>query len=74
MNNPKKSWGILVLMLLVLAIASCGEDENTVVQPSPFEDVELTSTILNGIEISTWMYQIQFLEDRAEIDALDNTP
>jgi len=33
-----------------------------------------TSTTLNGIEISTWMYQIQWLDENATIDALDATP
>ncbi len=36
-------------------------------------DEEFTSTTLNNVKISTWMYQIQNLEEHARIDDLFNT-
>ncbi len=47
---------------------SCGEEDVL-----NLDGVEKNSTILNGIEVSTWMYQIHWLDENATIDELDNT-
>ena len=66
---------IFITMLLLIA---CGgnddnDDDTETIETSPFENVIRTSTVLNGIEISTWMYQIQWLDNNAAIDELDAT-
>jgi cysteinyl-tRNA synthetase len=53
---------------MTLIMLSCGEDVDF-----NLDGVEKNSTILNGIEVSTWMYQIQWLDEKATIDELDNT-
>ena len=52
----------------MLIVISCGKEEET-----DLTDVAKTSTILNGITVSTWMYQIQWLDENATIDELDDT-
>ncbi len=37
------------------------------------DNVQKNTVILNGIEVSTWMYQIQWLDEQSTIDELDNT-
>ncbi len=64
----------LIFLPIVLLIACGGDDENGEVQGSPLDNFVKTSTILNGIEIFNWMYQIQWLDENATIDELDNTP
>jgi len=56
------------MLIMMLTIISCEEDIEF-----NLDGIEKNSTILNGIEISTWMYQIQWLDERATIDELDNT-
>lgn len=41
-----------------------------VIKPDPPAE---SKTSLNGVEIDTWMYQIQFLDDNAAVDLLANT-
>jgi len=53
---------------MTLTVISCGEEDVL-----NLDGVEKNSTFLNGIEVSTWMYQIQWLDERATIDELDNT-
>jgi cysteinyl-tRNA synthetase len=52
---------------MISMVVSCGDDELTL------ENVEKNSTELNGIDVSTWMYQIQWLDENETIDELDNT-
>ena len=70
MNRINKRLGssLICLLLMTLIMLSCGEDVDF-----NLDGVEKNSTILNGIEISTWMYQIQWLDEKATIDELDNT-
>jgi cysteinyl-tRNA synthetase len=53
---------------MTLTVISCGEEDVL-----NLDGVEKNSTFLNGIEVSTWMYQIQWLDENATIDELDNT-
>jgi cysteinyl-tRNA synthetase len=73
MNNLcyTKSKRILMLKnILILAtsliLISCGGGSNS------SDNEEIPSTTINGVEISTWMYQIQDLYDD-EIEILDET-
>ena len=66
--NKRFRGSLICILIMILTIVSCGEDE----VPS-LENIEKNSTTLNGIEVSTWMYQIQWLDERATIDELDNT-
>ena len=67
MKRSKKREGssLIILLMLMLIIKSCGEDE--------LINVVKTSTNLNGIKVSTWMYQIQWLDEHVTIDELDTT-
>ena len=58
----------------MLILMACGGSEDDETQESPLDNIVKTSTTLNGIEISTWMYQIQWLDEKASIDELDATP
>ena len=73
MKKLKNNFGIIIINLLLLIACGGNDDESVVTEPSPFDNVIRTSTILNGIEISTWMYQIQWLDDNVAIDELDAT-
>lgn len=55
-----KTKTILFTALLISLFLACNKEKDT-----PY-----TSTILNGVEISTFMYQIQHLDDNTEIDEL----
>jgi cysteinyl-tRNA synthetase len=55
---------VIVFLLVSFASISYGQ---------PSGQNKFTSTTLNGIVVSTWMYQIQNLEDKANIDKLYNT-
>lgn len=70
MKKSKKRFGksLIFLFMPMLIVISCGKEEET-----DLADVAKTSTILNGITVSTWMYQIQWLDENATIDELDNT-
>jgi cysteinyl-tRNA synthetase len=57
--------GLAILVSVVLIATFCYGDKET--------DVTKPSTILNGIAISTWMYQLQWLDDHSNIEKLDNT-
>lgn len=61
---------VILMFFQVLFLISCRDDGNVV----PEEPVVKTSTVLNGIKVSTWMYQIQWLDEKATIDELDATP
>lgn len=54
---------ILTIAILTSLFLSCNKEKHT-----PY-----TSTILNGVEVSTFMYQIQHLDDNTEIDELAAT-
>ncbi|NOQ75407.1 MAG: glycoside hydrolase, end-alpha-1,4-polygalactosaminidase [Crocinitomix sp.] len=54
---------IFVIALLISFILACNKEKNT-----PY-----TSATLNGVEVSTFMYQIQHLDDNTEIDELAAT-
>ena len=69
MKKLKNNFGKLIIINLLLLIACAGNDDT---EQSPFDNVIRTSTILNGIEISTWMYQIQWLDDNEAIDELED--
>jgi cysteinyl-tRNA synthetase len=56
---------ITIIIALISVLFSCNKDEQ---QPIP-----ITSTIINGVEVSNFMYQIQNLEDHASIDLLAQT-
>ncbi len=55
-------------------LTACNGNEDELELSTTLENISKTSTVLNGIEISTWMYQIQWLDDKIAIDELDNTP
>jgi cysteinyl-tRNA synthetase len=55
----------VMILLTLLTIISCGSSDS--------EDSESTATSLNGIPVSTWMYQIQNLEETSHIDNLYHT-
>ena len=85
MENLKKRINKSLIFLPMLLLIACGggddendevqgsPDDNGEIQGSPFDDVDKTSTVLNGIEIFNWMYQIQWLDEKATIDELDDT-
>lgn len=56
----------ILFAILTMLSSSCGEVD--------LSEIEKNTTILNGIEVSTWMYQIQWLDEYATIDELDATP
>lgn len=66
--NKRFSGSLICTLIMTLTVISCGEEDVL-----NLDGVEKNSTVLNGIEISTWMYQIQWLDERATIDELDNT-
>jgi uncharacterized protein (TIGR01370 family) len=74
MEKLKKRVGKSLFILPMVLLIACGDDENGGTQDLPFDNVVKTSTTLNGIEIFNWMYQIQWLDENATIDELDNTP
>jgi cysteinyl-tRNA synthetase len=59
---------IFIGLFFALSLISCGGDDEVENLTDP------VSTYLNGIEISTWMYQIQDLDEKEAIDNLYNTP
>lgn len=61
---------IFKCLALLLVCTSCSKDEDS---PLINDTIDKTSTVLNGINIETWMYQIQWLDEKATIDELDNT-
>jgi len=67
MNNFGSYVSIVLMALAVTTIVACQSPNN-----SDKEFVK-NSTVMNGIEISTWMYQIQWLDEQATIDELDAT-
>jgi len=36
-------------------------------------EIKKISTVLNGVKVSTWMYQLQWLDNNSHIDQLDDT-
>ena len=71
MKKIKNDFGIAIIFFLLLLLIGCGKEDDT--EPSNNNE-NRTSTTLNGIEIYTWMYQIQWLDEKATIDELDATP
>jgi cysteinyl-tRNA synthetase len=59
---------LIFLLFIVISMISCGDDTEL-----SLENVKKNTTVLNGVDVSTWMYQIQWLDERATIDELDNT-
>ena len=55
---------ISIVIISLFLLLSCKQDE---------EAAPITSTTLNGVKISYFMYQIQYLEEHTTIDLLDNT-
>jgi len=76
MNKPyrKNIAKFFIPMLILMACGGSEDDESEETQESPLDNIVKTSTTLNGIKISTWMYQIQWLDEKASIDELDATP
>jgi uncharacterized protein (TIGR01370 family) len=56
---------LLAFSLFFLTALPCQADEK--------KNNGKSSVVLNGISISTWMYQLQWLDDKENIDMLDNT-
>jgi len=73
MKKLKNDFGIIIIFFPMLLLIACGDNDDGT-EPSPFNNVIRTSTTLNGIEIFTWMYQIQWLDENTTIDELDATP
>lgn len=74
-KNLKKRVNKSLIFLPMVLLIACGEgNENGEDQGPSLDNVVKTSTTLNGIEIFNWMYQIQWLDENATIDELDNTP
>ena len=67
-NNLTKP--VLMLLIAVFTLISCGGDDEEQPGTTPQEK---PSTELNGVTVSTWMYQIQNLDENDNIDELDNT-
>jgi cysteinyl-tRNA synthetase len=57
----KKIRNLILSLVLVFPLLSCNKDE---------EAAPITSATLNGVKISYFMYQIQGLEEHADIDLL----
>jgi cysteinyl-tRNA synthetase len=57
---------------MLLLMISCRKDEEEE-EELGLTGVEKNTTVLNGVSISTWMYQIQWLDEKATIDELDAT-
>ncbi len=54
--------------LLALCLISCSEEEEF-----HLGEVEKVSTVMNGITVNYWMYQLQWLDEKETIDELDAT-
>ncbi|MBL4799350.1 MAG: endo alpha-1,4 polygalactosaminidase [Oleispira sp.] len=69
-----KNTSLILFTSLFLALSACGGSSSSSggsdSTPGP---VANTTATLNGIEINTWMYQIQDLDDNAIIDELAET-
>ncbi len=64
---------LLIFLAAFTVLASCGDDDDsTPTEVIPDSNPE-TSTVLNGVEISNFMYQLQELFETAIIDELDAT-
>jgi len=66
--KTKIAGSLICIVLLMVSVISCGDEDEL-----SLENVEKNTTTLNGIEVSTWMYQIQWLDEKGTIDELDNT-
>jgi len=66
MYSGYKVYKIISMVLLIcFSIIPCSGDQK--------QNITLNSTVLNSVNISTWMYQLQWLDDNANIRKLDNT-
>lgn len=74
-----KKTRLLLTFLVLILLAGCGSEGFD--DSDEYEEIEFeldahtyqTSVMLNEIEVETWMYQIQWLDTREAIDALDET-
>jgi cysteinyl-tRNA synthetase len=62
----------LIFPAAFIVLASCGDEDNSPTE-APAGPATETSTVLNGVEISNFMYQLQELYETARIDELDAT-
>jgi cysteinyl-tRNA synthetase, unknown class len=60
-------WIVVVAIFLVM----CGEDESPEIRD--FNKLEQAKVSFGNIEVATWMYQIQYLDENKNIDKLDAT-
>lgn len=56
----------LIFVSMIVILFACTKDKDS-------EKAPITSTTLNGVKISYFMYQIQHLEEHSSIDLLSNT-
>jgi len=59
----KYKYSYKLFLLLTVLLTFCSKSE----------EIVFNSTVLNGVSVSTWMYQIQGLEKRESVDKLFNT-
>lgn len=67
-----KNTSLILFTSAFLALSACGGSSSGGSDSTP-DPVANTTATLNGIEINTWMYQIQDLDDNAMIDELAET-
>lgn len=61
----------VVLIVLTFTLAACDADTGSDVSAIGDPVVRFASKAsLNGVEIDTWMYQLQYLEDKTAVDVL----
>jgi cysteinyl-tRNA synthetase len=63
---------ILLIPFVVFTIVSCSSDDEEIEQYD-FTSLERATTTFASIEVTTWMYQIQNLDETEDIDELDAT-
>ncbi len=72
MKNISIQRFLLFFACLMFVMCSEGPQDNNG-EEFDFSTIEMASALFGEVKVATWMYQIQYLDEKENIDKLDNT-